>query len=196
MKLLITLYLRLCCPASTDQTRHNAYCLHVLTCSLIFLNSFSAGATVQQRTEPGDSKLFEKESWAALSRMNGMQLRDPQGGCIQYRRPRDGRQRACPDIVGSYAQKGFVADCKLYSADRAIDNEDVEKLHDDVVAVTPTLVREDFIPRRGSVTGIFITTTDRINIVPDTLRVIIIDYDGGLGDRWEAELQRKFRRIM
>lgn len=129
--------------------------------------------------------------------MHNTRLRVPQGGCINY--PPDGRERACPDIVGCYPQgnghRGFVADCKLYDVGTPISARDATKLQDDVIACRPTLVREHFITERRGVTGIFITITDAIrNVHP--LRVIKINYDGGLGDRWEHNLQRKFREEM
>lgn len=74
--------------------------------------------------------------------------------------------------------------------------KDAAKLQDDVRAMKPALVREDFITESSTVAGIFITTTKVIQNFQDPLRVIQINYDGGLGDWWESYLQDKFKNEM
>ena len=152
--------------------------------------SISAGAR-----EMSDAKLFEAECWKALNRMDGMTLR-PQGICIRYRH--DGQQRACPDIVGSYQEdvRRFVVDCKLYGDCRQIDRDDVDKLKRDRNAVRNVLVQQELIGGEQEVTGIFVSTTDRIVANHEPLQLITINYDGGLGGGWERSLQHQFRAIM
>ena len=144
-----------------------------------------------------DAKLFEEECWETLSRMHGMTLLD-QGSCIRYNH--GGQQRACPDIVGlkenGHQVKGFVVDCKLYGGQRRIDGADVEKLRRDMAAVRQKLRHQGLIRPGDNVTGIFVSTASNIVRDHQPLKLITINYAGGLGEGWEQDLQRKIRQVL
>lgn len=144
-----------------------------------------------------DAKLFEAECWKALKHMHNMKLL-PQGSCIRYNH--EGHQYACPDIVGRKVEgeqrKGFVVDCKLYGGERQIDGADVKKLRRDVNAAKRELRHQGLIRPGDNVTGIFVSTVP--NIVHDhrPLQLITINYDGGLGEGWEQDLQEKIHQVL
>ena len=167
----------------------------------MFISISSFLSAKQKKEPPGDSKLFELECWDVLSRITDTDLQGTRpGGCTED--PPDKRDRACPDIVGSCRygsgkpRCGFVADCKLYGEGLPITSNDVKKLREDISAKQLELEGEDLIPKNGTITGIFITTTSNTSHVGSGFQVIKVNYKGGLGDKWEDHLKQQFKKIM
>ena len=80
--------------------------------------------------------------------------------------------------------------------ERQIDGADVEKLRRDVNAAKRELRNQGHIGPGDNVTGIFVSTASNIVRDHQPLKLITINYAGGLGEGWEQDLQRKIRQVL
>ena len=113
----------------------------------------------------------------------GVQYTAPQGSCAY----RIGGHRYCPDIYGTYQDKGFVIDCKRYNPGRCIDRHDREKLDRD----------RDEVQRKLNTTVVkmFVTTEGNGEAAVDEgYEVIKVGRPGAPG--WKTKLEEGFKDAM
>ena len=121
----------------------------------------------------------------------GVQYIAPQGSCAYT----PGGDRYCPDIYGTYQEKGFVIDCKHYNPGRCIDAHDRNKLdrdRDQVQIKLKKLMEDGQI--QGAITTVvkmFVTTEGNGEAaVHARYKVITVGRPGAPG--WKTKLKEGF----
>lgn len=122
----------------------------------------------------------------------GVQYIAPQGSCVNAM----GGHRYCPDIYGTYQDKGFVIDCKHYNPGRCIDGHDRDKLDRDRDQVQIKLKEDGQIQRANTtVVKMFVTTEGNGEAaVAARYEVITVGRPGAPG--WKTKLEKGFKDAM